>query len=388
MRRGLEDDSCRTASVRNSWRHRVRTSAATAAMPTVPRSPRPEEVSQAALAMKRIQAIPAERTTTRNVVRALLGMDEPQPLSQADAKVVRGFVLTVNVCSSAALEVAIRMRLAPSHGRLDPIEACPKRAGDWVMCKELYLGRLLVERGVLPPSPALRKLLDPRRVGSRADWETLFGVRLPRRRRWRAWDDPSSDAVSLRQRARAAGGRVDGFSTRALLTLAQPSDTIGAGWGCPLAYLTQSTLHFAEIITAEGVDALARYLAARHAQLRSISPILEVGAGLGRLAYLLNRTNLMAHLPGGGVLASDPQPDDQCEAHGVRFELDVCDAATAVQRHRPDLVLCAWMEFGGDFTHQLRDGAVQVRASPIGTGTSTSTDTSPPTPPARARGII
>lgn len=291
---------------------------------------------------------------SRIVVRALLGWIDKSDVSPAVFKAANGFALTSRCCSAPALEHACR-RLLATHGTVAELERAS--ATDWAMSKELLMGRMLIDRliAVGAKDETLRRLTDPWRTCTRAEWEEAFGVSLPRKRRWRAFD-ASSRVSALRKSVAAAGGQVGSLSVKHILTLAQPTDTIGEGWCSPLGHFTQTTLHFAEVLTTEGVLALAQYLRSRQVALGSTRPIVEVGAGLGRLTHLLNATGLFGSGPtaAGRVIATDPQPDDQCEPHNVRFPLEVLDAAASIRRYKPDIVLCAWMEFGSDFTHDLR----------------------------------
>ena len=342
---------------RSHWRSRREvstTKAVTAAAAAPP--PTAEEIVTVFKAMQRIQQTQAT-FGSRQVLLALLGWLTAAELSPAQAKGVQGFMLTIRCCSAAALEHAVR-QLLTRNGKLSELEHAS--ATDWAMSRELILGRKLVDvTGATGASDErLRRLADPRLVCSRSEWERVFGVRLARKSRWRAFES-TSRVTALRRRVAAAGGVVDSsFPVRQLLTLAQPTDAIGEGWFSALGHFAQSTLHFAEVLTSEGVDALARYLKARQTQLGCTSkPIVEVGAGLGRLAHLLNATGMFD--AGGGVIATDPQPDDQCEPHNVRFPLEPIDAAEAMRRHQPHIVLIAWMEFGADFTADLRGARVK-----------------------------
>ena len=228
-------------------------------------------------------------------------------------------------------------------------------ATDWAMCKELYLGRLLVDAGV--PDATLRRLADATRTCSRAEWVAAFGLALRRKDHWRSFELPSR-VVELRRQVAAAGGCVAHLSTRQLLTLAQPVDTIGEGWGSALSYFAQNLLHFAEVYTDEGVAALAAYLATRQQELGSTRPVLEVGAGSGRLAFLLNATQLLS----SPVIATEPLSDPASgggEAHGASFPVAQLDAESALRTHDPAIVLCAFMDFGSDWTHVFRAAGVR-----------------------------
>ena len=112
------------------------------------------------------------------------------------------------------------------------------------MCKEIYLGRLLVDADV--PDAVLRKLADGARTCTRAEWAAAFRITLRRKSFWRAISTESG-VVELRRQVAAAGGKVNHLSTLQILTLAQPVDTIGEGWGCALSYWAQNMLHFAEV---------------------------------------------------------------------------------------------------------------------------------------------
>jgi hypothetical protein len=332
--------------------------------------PTQEEVDNVLLAMKRIQNLRPGSVSSRHILAALLFPDFVSGLTEVDAQIVRGFVLTIRVCSLAAIDAAIWARMAPTNG-LTELEMA--ESTHWAMAKELHFGRSFLERTQLVLQSDgndaattrvlqhLRALADPTKVCSRRDWERAFGVSLPRKSRWRAFDAPNR-SVALRRRVREEeNGYVSPGPTsmRELLTLAQPSDIIGSGWGSPLAYFCQGMLHFGEVLTEEGVEALARYIARRHAELRSKRPVIEVGAGLGRLSHLLNTTGSLAHLPEGRIIASDPHPDDQCEPHGYLFEVEPLDARQALERWQPDLVVCAWMDFGRDWCADFRRAGVR-----------------------------
>ena len=314
--------------------------------------PTEQELSTALLALKRISQLPPSTITSRVISRALLGWVDPEQLPPNDAQCVMGFVLTIRSCSAAALASAIRQRLAP-RGTLADLERAS--ATDWAMCKECYLGRLLVDADV--PDAVLRLLADATRTCSRAQWAAAFGTSLRRKDRWCSFEQ-ASRVVGLRRQVAAAGGDVAHLSTRQLLTLAQPVDTIGEGWGSALSYFAQNLLHFAEVYTDEGVRALATYLTTRQRELGSTHPVLEVGAGSGRLAFLLNATRLLS----APVIATEPLLDPAAgggEAHGARFPVAQLDAESALRVHRPAIVLCAFMDFGSDWTEVFRTEGVR-----------------------------
>ena len=314
--------------------------------------PSDAEVQTVFKAMARIQQTNAS-FGGRVVLRALLGWLDTASTAQEVVRGANGFALTARCCSAAALDQATRVLLGRPSGTLADLERAS--ATDWSMTRELVLSGMLVDRmGATGLKDAtLRRFADPRVACSRAEWEAAFGIRLPRKRRWRRFGS-ASPVAELRRTVAAAGGSIASLPLRQVLTLAQPTDTIGEGWFSPAAYFVQNMLHFAEVLTSESVLALAHYLRSRQQALGSTRPIVEVGAGLGRLAHLLNATGVFD----GAVIATDPQPDDQCEPHNVLFPLEQLDAAATLLKYKPDIVLCAWMEFGADFSRDLRDARV------------------------------
>jgi hypothetical protein len=126
-----------------------------------------------------------------------------------------------------------------------------------------------------------------------------------------------------------------------------------------------------EIYTSEMVDALAKYVRRRLAELGESHPhararpctLLEVGAADGRLSHYLN-----AKLPDGvRVVATDlnPRPtmrvsiqksadgppeipeDQECQVEQLSVE-------EALKTHTPVMVLVSWMPAGRDWTAQFR----------------------------------
>jgi len=105
------------------------------------------------------------------------------------------------------------------------------------------------------------------------------------------------------------------------------------------------------VLTSEGIDALASYLRRRQHELGCTKkPILEVGAGSGRLAHLLNATGIIS----SRVLASDLTLIGE-----ERFNVTQADATELVREKRPEIVLCAWMTFGSDGTKAWREAGVR-----------------------------
>ena len=140
--------------------------------------------------------------------------------------------MTIHMCSSQALDIAIRAILAP-RGTLK--ELVRVEASVWAMSKELFVGRSLVERECCE----IARLTNPQAVVSRAEWEAAFKIKLPRKFKWRR-SDAHSRVAELQQRVAVAGGDVTGLRLREVLTLAMPVPTIGEGWGSPLSLVRQT----------------------------------------------------------------------------------------------------------------------------------------------------
>jgi len=103
-----------------------------------------------------------------------------------------------------------------------------------------------------------------------------------------------------------------------------------------------------EALTAEGIRALAAHLESAHKALplqpASSARIVEIGAGSGRLTYLLNKCGLLSTK----VVATDPTPQPSA------FPVEVLNAAATLRRHRPSIVICAWPTLGEDWTPLFR----------------------------------
>jgi hypothetical protein len=108
-----------------------------------------------------------------------------------------------------------------------------------------------------------------------------------------------------------------------------------------------------EVLTAEFVDSLAEYLGIRHGKLATsaaqAAPLLEVGAGSGRLAHFLN-----AH---PSVPVEVVAVDDGSWKLGTSTQFPVVEMqhAWAVAQYTPAIVVCAWMPENTDFTVYWRE---------------------------------
>jgi hypothetical protein len=111
-----------------------------------------------------------------------------------------------------------------------------------------------------------------------------------------------------------------------------------------------------EYLTADYIAALALYVAQRVASwgLTSVR-VLEVGAGYGGLTHFL-RPAVAAH----ACVASVTEWHWHCVDDGTRAvascyaDVTRADSVAAVAAVRPQLVLCAWMPFGIDWSAAFR----------------------------------
>ena len=245
--------------------------------------------------------------------------------------------------SSVSLEAhceAVRRFLLPTRGSIDSLRALPDAL--WHMARELLQAKKLVECAIDPAALVALAVVDS--APSRDDFARAFGLALRRPHRFRAAPEENRARSTLEPRVRAAasGGSCDGLSLEEQLVLARPDVT--EAWRSPFAYFVQNGIgHFGEAHTKEGVDALAAYLARRRDELGGARPIVEIGAGDGRLAFLLNRTGRVT------VVATDPTPQPSST-----FPVQKLGDEAAIRMHRPCLLLCAWMSFGEDWTPRWR----------------------------------
>lgn len=307
------------------------------------------------------------------VVDALVGWMDLSKQTAATATLLRHFVQTVLTFDAPVLHEAIRRQLAPG-GTLAELSRVQQVT--WAVAKECYVAQLFLARRVKKADlETLFKVPDV--APARADVEAAFGLTLPRPTRFRKRGGIGGPA-ELRSRVESGSGRLEDLTVRELLTLANPVQTLGEGWGSGLSWLIQNQVHFAELLTREGVHALGRYLARRadelvasSAQASSASSgtidgghaadgratIVEVGAGSGRLAALLNASGTLGR---HRLIATEPYSQDGPSAvDGTRrFPVERLTADESIRRYKPQLVLCHWMEFGTDLTPSWRKAKV------------------------------
>jgi len=119
----------------------------------------------------------------------------------------------------------------------------------------------------------------------------------------------------------------------------------------------QRTRRFA-VWTREAVDALASYLRAQ-----SFRRIVEVGAGRGDLAFHLEHAGVpvLATDLGEAALRGFALPEYRDEPVEVWEKVVPMDWRDALERLKPDCVLCSWMPPDEDWTPGFR-AAATVRA--------------------------
>jgi len=116
-----------------------------------------------------------------------------------------------------------------------------------------------------------------------------------------------------------------------------------------------------EFLTSDFVNLLAKYLIDRvellqRAQLKKkVVKILEVGAGDGRLTYFLREA--MADLPHVDIMATDLRKNATPEAETSRCFAPVYSFGyrEALEKFRPNIVICSWMPMGIDWTASFRE---------------------------------
>ena len=99
-----------------------------------------------------------------------------------------------------------------------------------------------------------------------------------------------------------------------------------------------------DLYTQEYVDGLAQHLKGRRL-------VLEVGAGSGRLSYLLRR-RLGDKTE---VIATDSGSWSRMKGHRPKYPVAKCDYKTALSLYDPDVVITAWMPMNQDWTPTFRE---------------------------------
>ncbi|CAM9225441.1 unnamed protein product [Phaeothamnion confervicola] len=214
----------------------------------------------------------------------------------------------------------------------------------------------------------------------------------PRHRGWRRSSTPLAEAVperdgKARENARRSqllgqlSGRGDDISCWSLEDVLEAGGCCVHGRGAFNAFCQDMGIY--QFLTSEYVDFLASYVLERYggtaAQPAPVT-LLEVGAGTGRLSHFL-RQRLRAVDPalpaagsgGGGsafassskaainVVATDLGLGERWGLRGsgigsraAKFPVEKVSYQRALRKHKPQLVLCAWMPMDDDWTAAFR----------------------------------
>lgn len=361
----------------------------------------------AAAALEDVVRLDGEAVVSSHQLFAAVAGWPLAPLGAAEAAFLGALVALV-ARPRAHVFAALRAFLAPG----DTLRALFSAGSlKWRQAKEVYLAACLAaEVGAgRVDAAALRELRRPERLHPRAAWAAAFGAALPTPTEW--GQPAPRDAFGLLERVQAARGALGGLSLQELLILSQPSSLdpaqsctkllfrdatqcpcakllnswhtdARAGWVTPFSFFAHHCVHFAEVLTAESVTALARYLGARaagHVAARSARgapgappPILEIGAGGGRLAHHLNASGLLGT---SRVVATDPTPTNYArkmlgDAEAADFAVEQLDDVSAIAAHAPELVLCSFMGVGQDWAARWRERRVTeyVLVGTLGSG--------------------
>ena len=221
-------------------------------------------------------------------------------------------------------------------------------------------GRKMLEACAISPS-SLARLSDPAYLPSRAEVLECFQLDF----------GPSSSSSSS---SSSSGGRRDSSGSRVAANMAanmEAMERFSALAAAERSFVENYWLEFGpatfsalfsfcedheiyEVYTQEYVAALREQLAERHAALPSDlrdRPLLDVAAGSGRLAHLLNSTE------DGGTGSAFPRvvaADDGSWALKQAFPTIDLSHEQAVEQLEPAIVLCCWMPENTDFTAALR----------------------------------
>ena len=153
-----------------------------------------------------------------------------------------------------------------------------------------------------------------------------------------------------------------GTTSQALKTLEDVLEAYGCGvHGMSEFNLCCEELGLYEFYTSDYIAALAEYIHSRNPN--GDAKIIEVGAGSGRLSFLLNR-EMKKRGAACRIIASDPilepAPGQRAAVH--YRDVEQLTYQEAIRKHRPSIVICAWMPMDQDWTKDFRsmcDGCVQ-----------------------------
>lgn len=122
-------------------------------------------------------------------------------------------------------------------------------------------------------------------------------------------------------------------------------------------YIHDTEAPLFELFTLEYVDGMAKYLAERiedEGKKKGFPvKILEIGAGNGRLTHLLQQ-RLNEQVPGKFEMTATDSKEWPYEIK-THYPVEVLDHKQAVEKHKPQIVLCSWMLPNIDLSAEIRE---------------------------------
>ena len=281
-----------------------------------------------------------------------------------------------------AFEMVLRQILLPNEEASD-LERWSSNAAFKEAVRSLYLRK---RYGDTPTYARAMAALASPNLPTRREVLAMFGLERPP---VASWTRSTPKNATARQNAIVARGRAAQWTTE---------EALEAG-GCSVAGRSEfnlccEDLGMYEFLTKEYVVALARYLHGRAKarvpggdELRRPGAVVEVGAGSGRLTFMLNKAlRSLAALEaamsaraggvdtGGGDDAPPPPPallqivatDNDVRAaprqredtvSGTACPVEVLDYVETIETYRPSIVICSWMPMDQDWSDQFRSAA-------------------------------
>ena len=115
-----------------------------------------------------------------------------------------------------------------------------------------------------------------------------------------------------------------------------------------------------ELLNKEYIDALGNYLSKQAEDLSATvdNPItiLEVCAGNGRLTHFL-RENLEQKIPGKIKMYAIDSGESEGFTIETNFPVEKLDHKTAIEKYKPQIILCSWMPMDKDLSADFRTAA-------------------------------
>lgn len=185
----------------------------------------------------------------------------------------------------------------------------------------------------------------------------LFGLQRPSVEAWTRAGP--KDHLARKQELMKQALEASPPGSVAAWTLEDKLEALGCAiWGRNTFNLIAEETGRYEFYTAEFVEQIAAYL---HGRLEALGggSLVEVGAGNGSLTFFIN-----AALEQLGskhrCVATDPDlrpaPRQKTGASGESGEYDIeaLDVTQALEKHKPTIVLCAWMPMDTDWSAEFR----------------------------------